>query len=231
MDYHSPKQGLTPANFKVRPIPLDSDDSTTKKILDPNFGKATIGHVAPINSRLWWLILFHAYGRCSRDHSVQEKVDVPNIIQRILKLCLGSGFDMFPTLLVIEGSCLIDHRMGIHGHPLEIQGSGKMQSFSQFVKQLEEFFISCRRDKRIFLLKKWMVALKEVKRINKGSNGEKHTEQGFKEDEDIPPTRVLYRDLDHSGEPLNFHDVFLHSKAHEIIIFSMILEAPNEEVV
>ncbi|GMH17322.1 hypothetical protein Nepgr_019163 [Nepenthes gracilis] len=28
---------------------------------------------------------------------------------------------MFPTLLVIDGSCLIDHRMGIHGHPLKIE--------------------------------------------------------------------------------------------------------------
>ncbi|KAI3938284.1 hypothetical protein MKW92_048179 [Papaver armeniacum] len=30
-------------------------------------------------------------------------------------------FDMFPTLLVTDGSCMIDRRMGIHGHPLEIQ--------------------------------------------------------------------------------------------------------------
>ncbi|CAN6438754.1 unnamed protein product [Victoria cruziana] len=28
---------------------------------------------------------------------------------------------MFPTLLVTDGSCMIDRRMGIHGHPLEIQ--------------------------------------------------------------------------------------------------------------
>ncbi|KAH9289799.1 hypothetical protein KI387_033916, partial [Taxus chinensis] len=36
-------------------------------------------------------------------------------------LCLADGFDMFPTLLVTDGSCMIDQRMGIHGHPLEIQ--------------------------------------------------------------------------------------------------------------
>ncbi|RWR94356.1 neutral/alkaline invertase 1, mitochondrial [Cinnamomum micranthum f. kanehirae] len=28
---------------------------------------------------------------------------------------------MFPSLLVTDGSCMIDRRMGIHGHPLEIQ--------------------------------------------------------------------------------------------------------------
>ena len=39
----------------------------------------------------------------------------------ILRLCLADGFDMFPTLLVTDGSCMIDRRMGIHGHPLEIQ--------------------------------------------------------------------------------------------------------------
>jgi hypothetical protein len=42
-------------------------------------------------------------------------------IKMILKLCLTDGFDMFPTLLVTDGSCMIDRRMGIHGHPLEIQ--------------------------------------------------------------------------------------------------------------
>ena len=42
-------------------------------------------------------------------------------IKMILRLCLADGFDMFPTLLGTDGSCMIDRRMGIHGHPLEIQ--------------------------------------------------------------------------------------------------------------
>lgn len=45
-------------------------------------------------------------------------------IKMILRLCLADGFDMFPTLLVTDGSCMIDRRMGIHGHPLEIQVDG-----------------------------------------------------------------------------------------------------------
>jgi Alkaline and neutral invertase len=49
---------------------------------------------------------------------------VPTIqmgIKLILNLCVSDGFDMFPTLLVTDGSCVIDRRMGIHGHPPEIQ--------------------------------------------------------------------------------------------------------------
>ncbi|XP_002529075.2 alkaline/neutral invertase E, chloroplastic [Ricinus communis] len=121
MDCHSPGQGLMPASFKVRTIPLDGDDSASEDVLDPDFGEAAIGRVAPVDSGLWWIILLRAYGKCSGDLSVQERVDVQTGIKMILKLCLADGFDMFPTLLVTDGSCMIDRRMGIHGHPLEIQ--------------------------------------------------------------------------------------------------------------
>jgi len=70
---------------------------------------------------LWWIILLRAYGKCSGDLSLQERIDVQTGIKMILRLCLADGFDMFPTLLVTDGSCMIDRRMGIHGHPLEIQ--------------------------------------------------------------------------------------------------------------
>ncbi|KAA8539160.1 hypothetical protein F0562_025852 [Nyssa sinensis] len=121
MDCHSPGQGLMPASFKVRTVPLDGDDSVTEEVLDPDFGEAAIGRVAPVDSGLWWIILLRAYGKCSGDLSVQERVDVQTGIKMILRLCLADGFDMFPTLLVTDGSCMIDRRMGIHGHPLEIQ--------------------------------------------------------------------------------------------------------------
>ncbi|GMJ10714.1 alkaline/neutral invertase E, Arabidopsis alkaline/neutral invertase E [Hibiscus trionum] len=121
MDCHSPGQGLMPASFKVRTVPLDGDDSVTEDVLDPDFGEAAIGRVAPVDSGLWWIILLRAYGKCTGDLSVQERVDVQTGIKMILKLCLADGFDMFPTLLVTDGSCMIDRRMGIHGHPLEIQ--------------------------------------------------------------------------------------------------------------
>ncbi|GJN27716.1 hypothetical protein PR202_gb15761 [Eleusine coracana subsp. coracana] len=150
MDCHSPGQGLMPASFKVRVIPLDGDDDAVEEVLDPDFGEAAIGRVAPVDSGrtavdmvhffcfyiyllykkgrleywssgLWWIILLRAYGKCSGDLSAQERIDVQTGIKMILKLCLADGFDMFPTLLVTDGSCMIDRRMGIHGHPLEIQ--------------------------------------------------------------------------------------------------------------
>lgn len=70
---------------------------------------------------LWWIILLRAYSKITGDYGLQARVDVQTGIRLILNLCLTDGFDMFPTLLVTDGSCMIDRRMGIHGHPLEIQ--------------------------------------------------------------------------------------------------------------
>lgn len=72
---------------------------------------------------LWWIILLRAYGKITGDYALQERVDIQTGIRLILNLCLTDGFDLFPSLLVTDGSCMIDRRMGIHGHPLEIQVS------------------------------------------------------------------------------------------------------------
>ncbi|PPS10299.1 hypothetical protein GOBAR_AA10337 [Gossypium barbadense] len=160
VDCYSPGQGLMPASFKVRTVPLE--DNKFEEVLDPDFGESAIGRVAPVDSGcfsndsvvlpkvflfsvlsrssvsvgtssksefiemalligLWWIILLRAYGKITGDYSLQERVDVQTGIRLILNLCLADGFDMFPSLLVTDGSCMIDRRMGIHGHPLEIQ--------------------------------------------------------------------------------------------------------------
>ncbi|GMG99792.1 hypothetical protein Nepgr_001632 [Nepenthes gracilis] len=121
VDCYSPGQGLMPASFKVRTIPLNCDNGKVEEVLDPDFGESAIGRVAPVDSGLWWIILLRTYGRLTGDYELQEKVDVQTGIRLILNLCLTDGFDMFPSLLVTDGSCMIDRRMGIHGHPLEIQ--------------------------------------------------------------------------------------------------------------
>lgn len=121
VDCYSPGQGLMPASFKIRTVPLDENNEGFEEVLDPDFGEAAIGRVAPVDSGLWWIILLRAYCKITGDNALLERVDVQTGIQLILSLCLADGFDMFPTLLVTDGSCMIDRRMGIHGHPLEIQ--------------------------------------------------------------------------------------------------------------
>ncbi|CAK9225447.1 unnamed protein product [Sphagnum troendelagicum] len=122
VDCYSPGQGLMPASFKVLTVFRDGDEANgTEEILDPDFGEAAIGRVAPVDSGLWWIILLRAYAKCTGDTSLQERIDFQTGIKMILKVCLADGFDMFPTLLVTDGPCMIDRRMGIHGHPLEIQ--------------------------------------------------------------------------------------------------------------
>ncbi|URE33062.1 hypothetical protein MUK42_16619 [Musa troglodytarum] len=121
VDCYSPGQGLMPASFKVRTVPLDGSNEAFEEVLDPDFGESAIGRVAPVDSGLWWIILLRAYGKITGDYALQERVDIQTGIRLILNLCLSDGFDMFPSLLVTDGSCMIDRRMGIHGHPLEIQ--------------------------------------------------------------------------------------------------------------
>lgn len=122
VDCYSPGRGLMPASFKVKTVYVEGcDNGATEEVLDPDFGEAAIGRVAPVDSGLWWIILLRAYCKHTGDYTLQERVDVQTGMKLILKLCLTDGFDMFPTLLVTDGSCMIDRRMGIHGHPLEIQ--------------------------------------------------------------------------------------------------------------
>ncbi|MEM7716507.1 MAG: glycoside hydrolase 100 family protein, partial [Cyanobacteria bacterium P01_A01_bin.68] len=86
-----------------------------------DFGELAIAKVAPVDSGFWWLIILRAYVRASGDLSLARTVEFQRGIKLILDLCLISRFDMFPTLLVPDGSFMIDRRMGVHGYPLDIQ--------------------------------------------------------------------------------------------------------------
>ncbi|GAB2263999.1 hypothetical protein Droror1_Dr00026133 [Drosera rotundifolia] len=113
-------------------------------------------------------------------------------------------------------------------------GNRNVQSFGQAVKRLEELSVSCKGEERVLLLRRWLVSLKEVEKFNKGLSvdaKEKNVDEDLKVDEVRQPSLVLYHDLDQGGEPLNFHDAFLHSEALEGITLSMILEGPNDEEV
>ncbi|KAK2455092.1 hypothetical protein QL285_002580 [Trifolium repens] len=112
--------------------------------------------------------------------------------------------------------------------------SRNMQSFKHTVKRLEEVSVSCRGIERVQLLRRWLVALKEVERLSATCTADtKDPEEDHFVSDDFKdsPTLIYYVDPGMEGEPKNFQDVFLHSQALEGITLSMILEAPNEEEV
>ncbi|KAL6987517.1 hypothetical protein U1Q18_013261 [Sarracenia purpurea var. burkii] len=117
----------------------------------------------------------------------------------------------------------------------ETSGSGQtarnFQSFKHAVKRLEEVSVSCRGIERVQLLRRWLVALKEIERISADSSeiSGKNSERLLMSDESKgsprKPTLVLYYDADLGVKPMNFLDVFLHSQALEGMTLSMILVA------
>lgn len=114
MDCFNAGQGLMPASFKVA---LSYD----KQYLTADFGEHAIARVTPVDSSLWWIILLRAYVKSTGDIELAHREDFQKGIIEILKLCLADRFDMFPTMLVPDGSFMIDRRMGVYEHPLEIQ--------------------------------------------------------------------------------------------------------------
>lgn len=114
MDSFNAGQGLMPASFKV-----ESFDG--KQYLIADFGEHAIGRVTPVDSCLWWLILLRAYVKSTGDVDLAHQPEFQQGILLILKLCLADRFDMYPTMLVPDGAFMIDRRMGVAGHPLEIQ--------------------------------------------------------------------------------------------------------------
>lgn len=109
-----PGEGLMPASFKVV-------QHNGKQALEADFGERAIARVTPIDSGFWWLFLLRAYTKVTQDWGFAHRPDVQTGIRLILDLCLTARFDMFPTMLVPDGSFMIDRRMGVYGYPLDIQ--------------------------------------------------------------------------------------------------------------
>lgn len=42
-----------PASFKIRTVPLDENNEGFEEVLDPDFGEAAIGRVAPVDSGIY----------------------------------------------------------------------------------------------------------------------------------------------------------------------------------
>eukprot|EP00268_Persea_americana_P067648 TRINITY_DN9331_c1_g1_i1.p1 TRINITY_DN9331_c1_g1~~TRINITY_DN9331_c1_g1_i1.p1 ORF type:complete len:397 (+),score=64.19 TRINITY_DN9331_c1_g1_i1:198-1388(+) len=109
-------EGVMPASFKVLNDPVRNYET-----LIADFGESAIGRVAPVDSGFWWIILLRAYTKSTGDSSLADRPECQRGMKLILTMCLSEGFDTFPTLLCADGCCMIDRRMGVYGHPIEIQ--------------------------------------------------------------------------------------------------------------
>ncbi|MEB3830003.1 glycoside hydrolase 100 family protein [Phormidium sp. CCY1219] len=114
MDCYEPGPGLMPASFKVM-------GKESEQYLIADFGHHAIGRVPPVDSCLWWIILLRAYVKATGDTALAHQPEFQKGVKYILEMCLVPRFEMFPTLLVPDGAFMIDRRMGVYGHPLEIQ--------------------------------------------------------------------------------------------------------------
>ncbi|MCD8485761.1 MAG: glycoside hydrolase 100 family protein [Desertifilum sp.] len=114
MDFFSPGPGLMPASFKV-----EHHEGEDQLFVD--FGESAIAKVPPVDSCLWWIVLLRAYTKTSEDCDLACKPEFQEGIKLILEMCLVHRFAMFPTMLVPDGAFMIDRRMGVYEHPLEIQ--------------------------------------------------------------------------------------------------------------
>ena len=106
---------VMPASFRVE---REEDGSET---LHADFGDRAIGRVAPVDSMMWWVLILQAYVKMSGDSALAEEPAFQRGLQSILSVLLYDRFEVFPTLLVPDAAFMIDRRMGVYGHPLEIQ--------------------------------------------------------------------------------------------------------------
>lgn len=109
-----PGQGLMPASFKVA-------SREGEEYLIADFGEQAIARVTPIDSCLWWMILLRAYVKATGDLALTQQAEFQRGIFLILDFCLVARLNRYPTMLVPDGSFMIDRRMGVYGYPLEIQ--------------------------------------------------------------------------------------------------------------
>jgi len=114
LEGHGRSPGLMPASFKVT-------RKNGEEGLEADFGERAIGRVIPVDSAMWWMFLLRAYVATTGDWDFVKGAEVQTCMREILDLYLRERFESAPTLLVPDGSFMIDRRMGVYGYPLEIQ--------------------------------------------------------------------------------------------------------------
>lgn len=112
---HERALGLMPASFRV---PKDQNGSTP---VLADFGERAIGRVAPVDSSMWWMLILRSYVVSTGDLALAHRADFQETMRLALKLYLKESFETSPAMLVPDASFMIDRRMDVYGHPLEIQ--------------------------------------------------------------------------------------------------------------
>lgn len=113
-DCFTANRGLMPASFKIV-------TENGKEKLRADFGEHAIGRVTPVDASLWWLLLLRLYVTASDDRAFAARERIQRATAAILDLYLVAHFELIPTLLVPDGAFMIDRRMGMYGHPLDIE--------------------------------------------------------------------------------------------------------------
>ncbi len=130
---HQRATGLMPASFRVV-------QEHGKERLLADFGELAIGRVAPVDSAMWWVFLLRAYVRVSGDEAFARLPTIQECMRQTLELYLKESFESAPTMLVPDGSFMIDRRMGVYGHPLEIQALyyGMLRTAHELLRETAE---------------------------------------------------------------------------------------------
>ena len=131
---HQIQSGVMPASFKK------VVDSQGKESLLADFGERAIGKVAPVDSMLWWTILLGIYKTKTDDDELIKNPEIQKGLRDVLNIFLKESFEVSPTLLVPDGSFMIDRRMGVYGHPIEIQSLffGTLETVSKLLTPTSE---------------------------------------------------------------------------------------------
>lgn len=152
---HERAPGLMPASFKV---PNKSDGSATPSA---DFGDRAIGRVAPVDSAMWWMLLLRSYVLTTGDLALAHSDDFQDGMRETLELYLQESFETSPAMLVPDASFMIDRRMGVYGHPLEIQAL-----FYGMLSTAQELLISNKENERLLCIsKKRLQTLRSYVRI------------------------------------------------------------------
>ena len=112
---HEIQPGVMPASFRV------VQNENGSEHVQADFGERAIGRVAPVDSMMWWMILLYIYEHSTGDKELAKRDEFQSTMRQILYLCLKDSFEVSPALLVPDACTMIDRRMGIYGHPIEIQ--------------------------------------------------------------------------------------------------------------